>query len=131
MKMTTKHLNDEHMRMYEWSGLGHHAAGSIPARPKRAHTWHASYSVLAVLTTLLILNGCDTQTAAEQASERVGQAVEATPPQPLFDDADTQPAPAEAAAPAAAESMGEPAQAGTSGPAAENAGQTGEAPRQP
>lgn len=130
MKMSIKHLNDEHMRMYEWSRLGPHAAESS-ARPRRAHPWHASYSVLAALTTLLILNGCDTQTAAEQGSEQVGQATEASPPQSLFDGAGTQPAPAEAAAPAAPESTGEPAQAGTSGPAAENAGQPGETPQQP
>lgn len=130
MKTSSKHLNDEHMRMYEWSELKQHAAGSA-ARSKRTHSWHASYSVLAALTTLLILNGCDTQTTAEQASERVGQAAEASPSQPLFDGAGTQPAPAEAAALVAPESTGEPAPAGTSGSAAENAGQPGEAPQQP
>jgi hypothetical protein len=127
MKPTTKHLNDEHMRLYEWSGLGAQAAGSLPARSKRTHAWHASYGVLAVLTSMLILNGCDKQTAAEQASEQVGKAAQE---QPLFDEAAPQLAPGEAAAPAA-ESMGEPTQPGTSEPAAEKPGQAGEAPQQP
>lgn len=101
MKTTSKHLNDEHMQMYEWSGLGAVATGALPAGAKRTHAWHASYGVLAVLTTLLILNGCDTQTAAEQASEQVGQAAQGTADPQLFDE----PAP-EAAAPAA--EAGEP-----------------------
>lgn len=95
MKTTSKHLNDEHMQMYEWSGLGAVATGALPAGAKRTHAWHASYGVLAVLTTLLILNGCDTQTAAEQASEQVGQAAQGTADPQLFDE--TAP---EAAAPA-------------------------------
>lgn len=95
MKTANKHLNDEHMQMYEWSGLGAVATGTLPAGSKRTHAWHASYGVLAVLTTLLILNGCDSQTAAEQASEQVGQAAEGTADPRLFDDS----AP-EAAAPA-------------------------------
>ncbi|HMM47741.1 MAG TPA: hypothetical protein PKC12_07145 [Thiobacillaceae bacterium] len=75
MKTADRHLNDEHMQMYEWSGLG----AGLPDAPaagaaKRTHAWHASYGVLAALTTLLILNGCDAQTATEQASEQVGQA---------------------------------------------------------
>lgn len=100
MKTTNTHLNDEHMQMYEWSGLGAGAAGAGPAGSKRSHSWHASYGVLAVLTTFLILNGCDKQTAAGQASEQIGQAAQG-PADPraepqLFDD--TAP---EAAAPAA------------------------------
>jgi hypothetical protein len=125
MTPTTKHLNDEHSRMYEWNGLDAQTAGLLPARSKRTDTWHASYGVLAVLTSLLILNGCDTQSAAEQASAEVGKAAQE---QPLFDEAEPQPAPADAAAPAA-ESMGQPAQ--SSEPAAEKSGQAGEAPQQP
>lgn len=86
MKTASKHLNDEHMQMYEWSGLGAVAAAAAPAGSKRTHAWHASYGVLAVLTTLLILNGCDKQTAAEQASEQVGQATQGTAEPQLFDD---------------------------------------------
>jgi hypothetical protein len=107
MKQPMKYLNDEHMQLYEWSGLGDGMGGPCPARSKRTHPWHASYSVLAVLTSLLILNGCDKQRSAEQA---------------LFDDSPTPPAYPEAAAPAA-EGMGEPA--------AENAGQAGETSPQP
>jgi hypothetical protein len=121
MKQPMKYLNDEHMQQYEWSGLGDGMAGPCPARSKRTHPWHASYSVLAVLTSLLILNGCDKQSSAEQASELVGQAAQETE-QPLFDDSPTPPAYPEAAAPAA-EGMGEPA--------AENAGQAGETSQQP
>jgi hypothetical protein len=118
MKPTTQHLNDEHLRMYEWNGLDAQTASLLPARSKRTHAWHASYGVLAVLTSLLILNGCDTQSAAEQASAEVGKAAQE---QPLFDEAAPPPAPAEAAAPAE-ESMGAPAQSRE--PA-------GEAPQQP
>ena len=107
MKTANKHLNDEHMQMYEWSGLGTAVAGAVPAGSKRTHSWHASYGVLAVLTTLLILNGCDTQTAAEQASEQVGQAAQGTADPQLFDD--TAP---EAAAPAG-EAASEPPPADT------------------
>lgn len=106
MKTASKHLNDEHMQMYEWSGLGTVAAGKPPAGSKRTHTWHASHGVLATLTTLLILNGCDSQTAAEQASEQIGQAAQGTADPQLFDD--TAP---EAAAPAA-EAVNEPASEG-------------------
>jgi hypothetical protein len=128
MKPTQKHLNDEHMRLYEWSGLGAQTAAPLPDRSKRTHAWHASYSVLAVLTSLLILNGCDKQTAAEQASEQVGQAAQ-EPPEPLYDNT-TAPDPADAAAPAAA-GTDEPAAANTSEPPAEAGGQAGEAPQQP
>lgn len=128
MKTANKHLNDEHMQMYEWSGLGAAVAGAMPAGAKRTHSWHASYGVLAVLTTLLILNGCDTQTAAEQASEQVGQAAQGTTDPQLFDD--TAP---EAAAPAA-ESPDAPAAGEALPPDAESPGdpaQAGEPPGQP
>ena len=75
MFKTTQHLNDEHMRLYEWSGAGAVIIEpAIPARSKRTHAWHASYDVLALLTTLLILNGCDNKGPAEQAGEQVDQA---------------------------------------------------------
>lgn len=120
MKTASKHLNDEHMQMYEWSGLGAVATGTVPAGAKRTHAWHASYGVLAVLTTLLILNGCDAQKAAEQTSEQVGQAAEDTADPRLFDD--TAP---EAAAPAA-EAPSEPPPVGEA--AGEAAGGGGAAP---
>src|SRR5512139_587397 len=94
MKQILKYLNDEHMRLYEWNGLRGAMSGPGEERSKRTHSWHASYAVLAVLTSLLILNGCEKQGAAEQASEQVGQAAQEPTPH------DTSPAPAEAAAPA-------------------------------
>lgn len=115
MKANQRHLNDEHMRLYEWSGLGTAVAVALPERSKRTHAWHASYGVLAVLTSLLILNGCDQQRAAAQASEQVGEAVQ-EPPAPLYDQL---PPPADAAAPA------EPAAAAEAGIP------TGEAAQQP
>lgn len=132
MKHAMKYLNDEHMRLYEWSGLSTEMGSPRPVKSKRTHSWHASYSVLAVLTTLLILNGCDRQATAEQASDQVGQAVQEPPAQPLYDDPTAQ-APADAAAPAT-EGTGEPPaddMSGTSGPVAGDAGQAGAAPQQP
>lgn len=121
MKQASKHLNDEHMQMYEWSGLGAVATGALPADSKRTHAWHASYGVLAVLTTLLILNGCDSQTAAEQKSEQVGPAAESTPDPRQFDN--TAP---EAAAPAP---DAPPASGGE--PAGETSGEGAAAPADP
>lgn len=75
MYPTMKHLDDEHMRLYEWSGAGAGMAIRIPEKSKRTHAWHASYSVLALLTSLLALNGCDRKGPAEQAGEQVDQAI--------------------------------------------------------
>lgn len=44
------------------------------ARSKRSHPWHASYSVLAVLTSMLILNGYENKGPAEQAGTPFDQA---------------------------------------------------------
>jgi hypothetical protein len=98
----TNHLNDEHMRLYEWRGAG--IGGSIPARSKRSHPWQASYAVLAVLTSLLVLNGCDNQDSAEQASEQIEQRMK---DRPLYDDAASRPMP-EAGAPTADEAPAQP-----------------------
>ncbi len=94
---TSNHLNDEHMRLYEWSGaVMQHA---IPTGSKRTHPWHASYSVLALLTSLLILNGCDNKGPAEQAGEQVDQAVQDMKQEAgsLLDDTTAKPGPAEEA----------------------------------
>jgi len=88
MHQTMQHLDDEHMRLYEWSGAGAGTmlSGASPERAKRTHAWHASYGVLALLTSLLTLNGCDNTGPAEQAGERIDQAAremqkeEARPP---------------------------------------------------
>ena len=71
MYPTLKHLDDEHMRLYEWSGAGPGTATGIPERSKRTHAGHASYGVLALLTSLLTLSGCDRKAPGEQ----VGQAI--------------------------------------------------------
>lgn len=120
MQRTAKYLSDEHMQMYEWNGLSSEL-GFPRGDAKRTHAWHASYGVLAVLTTLLLLNGCDRQGAAEQASDAVGQTVQE---QPRADSA-AQPDSAEAAAPSA-EGMSEAAPAATTEPPADNPGQTAE-----
>lgn len=77
MYQTTQHLNDEHMQLYEWSGAGAgtRLLGAAPRKSKRTHAWHASYGVLALLTSLLALNGCDSKGPVEQAGEQVDQAV--------------------------------------------------------
>lgn len=65
------HLNDEHMRLYEWSGAGTGMAHALPARSNRSHSWHASHAVLALLTSLLILNGCDSPRPAERRGDKL------------------------------------------------------------
>jgi len=70
------HMDDEHMQFYEWSGAGTGMPHALPAGSKRNHPWHASYAVLALLTSLLILNGCDSKGPAEKAGEQVDQAMQ-------------------------------------------------------
>lgn len=67
---TLKHLDDEHMRLYEWSGAGTGMATGIPERSKRTHAWHASYGVLALLTSLLTLDGCDRKASGGEQAVR-------------------------------------------------------------
>jgi hypothetical protein len=88
MRKTTQHLDDEHMRLYEWSGAG--MGCHIPAKSKRTHPWHASYSVLAVMTSLLILNGCNTQSPAERVVEDMKIKGET-----LYEEAMSKPVPTE------------------------------------
>jgi hypothetical protein len=100
MRKTMQHLDDEHMRLYEWSGTG--GGITLPQKSKRGHPWHASYAVLAVLTSLLILNGCDNKRPAGSADEQVGQAAPATQDEtnPKPDGAPPAPEAAQQAAPA-------------------------------
>ncbi len=93
-----KHLNDEHMQLYEWSGAGSGTVFGVPAKSKRAHPWHASYAVLAVLTSLLILNGCDGDTAELTNEQATREDQDRAAPS---DTMATQPVPGEAVAPAA------------------------------
>ena len=120
MRKTSQHLNDEHMRLYEWSGAGPGITLNLPARSKRSHPWHASNAVLAVMTTLLILNGCDSKASSAGAPYGVDQA---TPTAkggkgPLYDELGAEPAQAEPVAPAAS---------GTSEPAVEKSELPGDA----
>lgn len=71
-----QYLNDEHMRMYEWNGAGTGIATRDAAAKPR---WHASYAVLAVLTSLLVLNGCDTQETAALPGDQFEQSADAQP----------------------------------------------------
>lgn len=118
MRKTTQHLNDEHMQLYEWSGTGAGITLSLPARSKRTHPWHASYAVLAVLTSLLILNGCDNKGAAPKTQEQVGQAAPGMQEEAAAPKADAAPQPE--ASPGQA-----PAQAG------DQSGQPGEGGQKP
>ncbi|MDA8129584.1 MAG: hypothetical protein M0Z73_12925 [Betaproteobacteria bacterium] len=76
MYQTTTHLDDEHMRLYEWSGAGAGMTVVLPEKSKRTHRWHASYAVLGLLVSLLALNGCDRKGVAEQAGQQVDQAIQ-------------------------------------------------------
>lgn len=76
MYPTMKHLDDEHMRLYEWSGAGAGMAIILPDKPKRGRVWHVSYALLALLASLLALNGCDRKDLTERAGEQVDQAIQ-------------------------------------------------------
>lgn len=99
MSKTTLHLNDEHMHLHEWSGIGTGLDFSMPAKSKRGHPWQASYAVLGVLTGLMILSGCDKQGPAEQAGEQMDQSVQETKTEAnaLFDESAAKPGPAQEA----------------------------------
>lgn len=102
----TKHPTppDEHMTHVEWSG----ALAAIPLRltagKRHRHSWQASSGILALLASLLILNGCDRpETPPTPPGEAgspaeppggVGQTPDAVPPAP---EAPTGSAPSESA----------------------------------
>jgi hypothetical protein len=86
------HLEDEHMQFYEWSGAVAGMQHAALPRSKRNHPWHASYAVLALLTSLLIVNGCDSKGPAAKAGEQVGKAREDEAGK-LVDDATAEPGP--------------------------------------
>jgi len=95
-----KHIHhpDEHMALYEWCGAGTAGTGfPAPAESKRSHPWHASYGVLTVLTSLLLMYGCDRQGPAGQASESSERSVQEMKEQakPLYEEATDKPGPAD------------------------------------
>lgn len=94
----TNHLNDEPMRLYEWSGAAT-MQPALAAKSKRSHPWHASNAVLAVLASLLILNGCDQKGPAERAGEQMDRSVQdmKADANALFDSPSPNPGPAEEA----------------------------------
>ncbi|MFP5505576.1 MAG: hypothetical protein ACLGH6_05215 [Gammaproteobacteria bacterium] len=67
---------DEHMTHYEWSGALTAIPLNLPAGTRRDHPWHASTAILALLASLLILNGCDRQGPAEEAGAQIDEAVQ-------------------------------------------------------
>lgn len=97
MPSNTQYLNDEHMQLYTWSGAGTGAGCVIPQKSRRTHAWHASSAVLAVLTTLLLLNGCDNKGPAEQAGAQVDQAAQDMKANGTAEDNATQAGPAQEA----------------------------------
>jgi len=100
MRNIPHYLNDEHMKLYEWSGAATGFSFSLPAKSKRTHPWHASYAVLAALTSLLILNGCISNPSAKQTSEQDALDFQQKKAPP-HDTKAAQPVPVEAAGPAA------------------------------
>lgn len=44
-------------------------ASDAPRKSKRTHAWHASYAVLAVLTTQLLLSGCNKEPDGQVGAE--------------------------------------------------------------
>lgn len=73
MRNIPPYLNDEHMQLYEWNGAGIGMQHDLQVRTQTRSSWHASYAVLALLTSLLVLNGCDSKRPAETAAEKSGQ----------------------------------------------------------
>ena len=99
---------DEHITHYEWSGALTAIPLKLPAGTRRDHPWHASAAILALLASLLILNGCDRQGPAEKAGARIDEAVQD------MKDAVAEPGPAQEAGRAlddAREDLGEKVEA--------------------
>lgn len=95
MRKQTRHP-DEHMALYEWCGAGTGGTGfPTPAESKRSHPWHASYGVLTVLTSLLLMYGCDRQGPAGQAGESSERPVPEMKEQakPVYEKATDKPGP--------------------------------------
>ncbi|MFN3751183.1 MAG: hypothetical protein ACK4SR_07395 [Thiobacillus sp.] len=82
---------DEHMTHVEWSG----ALTAIPLRlttdKRHRHSWQASTGVLALLASLLILNGCDRAEPPPPPPEGAGGSP-AEPPGGFAQPPDAEPA---------------------------------------
>lgn len=116
MSKTRHYPNDGPMQLLEWCGTPTGIARPAPTRSKRTHAWHASCSVLAVLASVLILNGCDSKDPVDQAAQEMKKDVG-----PLYDDATVAP---EVAPDLTPEPVG--AQDGANEPASETAGPPGD-----
>ena len=97
MSKTRQTPNDEHMQMLEWCGILTGIEQTAPAKSKRARAWHASCSVLAALTSALILNGCDSKDPVDQAAQEMKREAgplsdnaAAVAPEPTQESTDTQ-----------------------------------------
>jgi hypothetical protein len=89
MRKTSHYLDDEHMQLYEWSGASAGTVCGIPEKSERTFHWFAAYSILALMSSLLILNGCKTQSPAEQAVEEMKMKGRS-----LYEEATSRPVPA-------------------------------------
>lgn len=86
MRNSSQHLDDEHMKLYEWSGAGTSVIFSMPAKSKRTHPWHASYAMLAVMASLMTPAGHGGKTLVKPASVRIALKVQQdnAPPRALL-----------------------------------------------
>ncbi|OYY80103.1 MAG: hypothetical protein B7Y33_04265 [Hydrogenophilales bacterium 16-62-9] len=107
MRKTQNHLDDEHMRLYEWSGTG--AACAVAAQYSRVPPRHAACGVLALMTSFLILGGCNSKSPAAAISDRGDELnpkkeslYEAAKPKPAPEESPEATGDAVGAAPAAA-----------------------------
>lgn len=101
MRKTPQALDDEHMQLYEWCGAGAGTVCDIPAQSTRTYPWHAACSVLALMSGLLTLAGCNTPSPAEQAVGETNMKAGS-----LYEEAASRPATAESPE-AAGHAMGE------------------------
>lgn len=64
-------FNTEHMKPYPLHDAG---AETSPQQSTRRHTWRICCAALAILTTFLLLSGCEKKGVAEQAGAQVDKA---------------------------------------------------------
>lgn len=71
MPSSPPYLNAEPMKPYPLQDAG---SESSLQRSERKHTWRNRCAALAILTTFLLLNGCEKKEVAEQAGAQVDEA---------------------------------------------------------